>query len=1040
MSKLTVYWNSVTAKDDVNLKTLASLGSLDVSNATAGVDIAEGCRGIYYRALISTELDFNAFLTGIKLGDVRKARNEPDYSLLFAPKCKGEQSIGVLRIVRPKRFGKISGIKNKLSEAKVDQSAKEFEVLLESTEFILEDVQEQMAERFQLQETFGDFNVFFFGRRAEIFTYSGSLLNAKGNLQWRNQFLDQYENFLRGSKCAELKARAYLLYDDVIREGFILSAAVNQSSSVDSVVKFSFTLLVTGKRILGQIPKTRTGVITIASDVKKVEGGITDFKFIRASNPDLPSVGVGSENFHFQVLDRPGGTTIPADLEQILRRKSLDAIAAAGGEVKFASQDTVVEQDVLLDFIHLGDLKTQAKSSSRLISGGTEPGLGDNIATQLIGGTLTVDQLTLIEAISAADSLVQNSSQQIGASAVELRPIVDKLASDVTRVSSPPTPIAIKDAALYDEAGQFVLSSENNGTLLKTLIEKMKPISDLNDDMTGATSEILKSATAKILSLIEDETLNALADAVFAYVSSFLLLERPTGGRFITDSDLQGATNLSGLSNALAFVKKQKISKIQELLHVQLAALVQPAVESALAGLSNSPSIGLISSKTGLSKERVEFNEGMIVSASQFSGAPGIPLSPVNTKFLMGLLVYVTGIVAEKAGIPLRLSSDYLGATVLKSEPSVFPKYFETSYRDSLVDLTAPLKHHGIIIYGGELQIVDLPAGTFLQIPIAIADFKSTFRVGNASSLVSRSVLSSGAAAAGLTGVAISSAVDLFDEFINTVDIPFPTTSFNDQFLQSYGYVRLDPGQAAKIRGFNSQNLVVMFRGHKRESAQTTPAYGDVQAGVTDFFLFKLRLDKFVVDGEKATTAFKVTAKPVGQSYFSEKTFPNDFVTCSIENISKSTQNVANVITQGFDKILPVVQSAFGDIVSKGKVPSSESQTAVVNEELGVSRFITGGDTPIASITAAEAAFAVVGVKTTSFVEFAKMVPIETSLFKTLTDLRDNLKNAVDQAQTPEGKKAAEVARSDVSVRNTRCGEGSTQSFSGPENTTGTFG
>ena len=209
MSMLRVYWNLVDANRHVDLNMLARTDSQKL--VTRVSSIGKDCRGVLFRSVLREELDFKGFLDNIRLEDVRKARRDPDNTLLYRPKKEEEKSIGVLRIVRPKRFSvakksQFFGVGGPGSLPSIavpfETPTKEFEVLLESTEFILEDVQEQMAERFQLQETFGDFNVFFFGKRAEIYTYSGSLLNADGNLQWRNQFLDNYDRFLRGTKAA----------------------------------------------------------------------------------------------------------------------------------------------------------------------------------------------------------------------------------------------------------------------------------------------------------------------------------------------------------------------------------------------------------------------------------------------------------------------------------------------------------------------------------------------------------------------------------------------------------------------------------------------------------------------------------------------------------------------------------------------------------------------------------------------------------------------------------------------------------------------
>ncbi len=294
-----------------------------------------------------------------------------------------------------------------------------------------------MAERFQLQETFGDFNVFFFGKRAEIFTYSGSLLNGEGNLNWRNKFLRDYEENLRGTKAAEKKARAYMLYDDVIREGYILSAGLGQNSMVDGVVKFNFTMLVTNRRILNEPPPSRKGVITLAD--KGQEGqGITEFRFIRSFDPsvggDLPGVVTASNDlktlpsgevtaepdadakpFPFvQDLALPGPQP-PDDTKQQLISLSLKALDQIRGAGKISASGATIDHDVIFDFIRDVKLGTTTKliiSGKRSLD--VENFKGDELVLLLLEGRLKLDALSLKQAVDVADSLATTSSARVG--------------------------------------------------------------------------------------------------------------------------------------------------------------------------------------------------------------------------------------------------------------------------------------------------------------------------------------------------------------------------------------------------------------------------------------------------------------------------------------------------------------------------------------------------------------------------------------------------------------------------------------------------
>ncbi len=110
--------------------------------------------------------------------------------------------------------------------------------------FILQTVAEQRTEKFQIVETFGDHFTFFFDERPVILQVSGVLFNT-ADFNWKNEWLYNYENFLRGTKCVEHRSRAYLGFDDVLVEGYVLTTNVNYDKDMPYLCPFSFQLLVT---------------------------------------------------------------------------------------------------------------------------------------------------------------------------------------------------------------------------------------------------------------------------------------------------------------------------------------------------------------------------------------------------------------------------------------------------------------------------------------------------------------------------------------------------------------------------------------------------------------------------------------------------------------------------------------------------------------------------------------------------------------------------------------------------------------------------
>lgn len=121
-------------------------------------------------------------------------------------------------------------------------------------QFVLQSAQEMDVERYQIVETFGEPVAFFFGRRPRVYNYSGFLFNSGSRFPgedpstrsklWRDNFKLAYELFLRGTKCVQFRARVYLNYDLVLREGFILNNQIQQGIE-PNMVRFSFSMFIT---------------------------------------------------------------------------------------------------------------------------------------------------------------------------------------------------------------------------------------------------------------------------------------------------------------------------------------------------------------------------------------------------------------------------------------------------------------------------------------------------------------------------------------------------------------------------------------------------------------------------------------------------------------------------------------------------------------------------------------------------------------------------------------------------------------------------
>lgn len=162
-----------------------------------------------------------------------------------------EETFAVIRVLtaRNEEVSLIDSGSPTADEAEIGRSA-----LLSN--FLLQDVQEQRAEKQQIVETFGEDYIFFFGERPRFLRFAGVLMNT-ADFNWKSEWWENYENNLRGSKLVELNARLYVYFDDVVVEGYILDSSTTWSAGTPYSVPFQFTLFVTNYAHLSRVGHIR---------------------------------------------------------------------------------------------------------------------------------------------------------------------------------------------------------------------------------------------------------------------------------------------------------------------------------------------------------------------------------------------------------------------------------------------------------------------------------------------------------------------------------------------------------------------------------------------------------------------------------------------------------------------------------------------------------------------------------------------------------------------------------------------------------------
>lgn len=114
----------------------------------------------------------------------------------------------------------------------------------EYSNFILQSVQDQRMERQQVIETFGETYLYLFGEAPRFLQVTAVLINSH-DFNWKDEFLENYQRYLRGTKALEYGARTYLFYDQNIVEGYMLNTSVSISSDMPLIAQMNFQFFVT---------------------------------------------------------------------------------------------------------------------------------------------------------------------------------------------------------------------------------------------------------------------------------------------------------------------------------------------------------------------------------------------------------------------------------------------------------------------------------------------------------------------------------------------------------------------------------------------------------------------------------------------------------------------------------------------------------------------------------------------------------------------------------------------------------------------------
>lgn len=123
---------------------------------------------------------------------------------------------------------------------------------IRNSNFLIQSVTEQRAEKQQIILTFGEPYIFFFGEQPRMINVSGILLNTE-DFNWRAEWWANYDSYLRGTQCVRQKTRVYLSWDDIIVEGYVTQANAAEDASNRNLVQFSFAMFLTNYQNISTI-------------------------------------------------------------------------------------------------------------------------------------------------------------------------------------------------------------------------------------------------------------------------------------------------------------------------------------------------------------------------------------------------------------------------------------------------------------------------------------------------------------------------------------------------------------------------------------------------------------------------------------------------------------------------------------------------------------------------------------------------------------------------------------------------------------------
>lgn len=160
--------------------------------------------------------------------------------------------------------------------------------------FFLQSIQGRIAERAQIMETYDGLDVIFLGKKAIQLNMSAVLYNTE-NLNWRDQWMWYWDNYLRGTKVAQRKAQEIITTDNLLINGVFLSYDFQETGEQQNSIGISISMICPQDGIIpvkmqkGATYKVTKNLTGVAKEVlKSLENGDTN-KYFANGTGDAPT-------------------------------------------------------------------------------------------------------------------------------------------------------------------------------------------------------------------------------------------------------------------------------------------------------------------------------------------------------------------------------------------------------------------------------------------------------------------------------------------------------------------------------------------------------------------------------------------------------------------------------------------------------------------------------------------------------------------------------------------------------------------------------